>query len=101
MDVTIIPNKLQGTVTPPSSKSVGHRALIAAALSGRCLPWAYECPSDVFVLDQAYSIGDARLSCIAERSLYPGVGDSDYYICLYRGLKGKECPSPLSGVLHR
>ena len=34
MDVTIIPNKLQGTVTPPSSKSVGHRALIAAALSG-------------------------------------------------------------------
>ena len=34
MDVTIIPNKLQGTVTPPSSKSVAHRALIAAALSG-------------------------------------------------------------------
>ena len=34
MDVTIIPNELQGTVTPPSSKSVGHRALIAAALSG-------------------------------------------------------------------
>lgn len=34
MDVTIIPNKLQGAVTPPSSKSVGHRALIAAALSG-------------------------------------------------------------------
>ncbi len=34
MDVTIIPNKLRGTVTPPSSKSVGHRALIAAALSG-------------------------------------------------------------------
>ena len=34
MDVTIIPNKLQGTVTPPSSKSVGHRALIAAAPSG-------------------------------------------------------------------
>ncbi len=34
MDVTIIPSKLRGTVTPPSSKSVGHRALIAAALSG-------------------------------------------------------------------
>ena len=34
MDVTIIPNKLRGTVTPPSSKSVAHRALIAAALSG-------------------------------------------------------------------
>lgn len=34
MDVTIIPNKLRGTVTPPASKSVAHRALIAAALSG-------------------------------------------------------------------
>lgn len=34
MDVTIIPSKLRGTVTPPSSKSVAHRALIAAALSG-------------------------------------------------------------------
>ena len=34
MDVTIIPSRLRGTVTPPSSKSVAHRALIAAALSG-------------------------------------------------------------------
>ena len=34
MDVTIIPSQLRGTVTPPASKSVGHRALIAAALSG-------------------------------------------------------------------
>ncbi len=34
MDVTIIPSTLPGTVTPPSSKSVAHRALIAAALSG-------------------------------------------------------------------
>ena len=34
MDVTIVPSRLRGAVTPPSSKSVGHRALIAAALSG-------------------------------------------------------------------
>ena len=34
MDVTIVPSRLRGTVPPPSSKSVGHRALIAAALSG-------------------------------------------------------------------
>ena len=35
MDVMIVPSRLRGAVTPPSSKSVGHRALIAAALSGR------------------------------------------------------------------
>ena len=34
MDVMIVPSRLRGAVTPPSSKSVGHRALIAAALSG-------------------------------------------------------------------
>ena len=34
MDVTIAPSRLQGTVTPPPSKSVAHRALIAAALGG-------------------------------------------------------------------
>ena len=33
MDVTIIPTKLKGTVTPPPSKSQAHRVLIAAALS--------------------------------------------------------------------
>ena len=34
MDVTIAPSRLQGAVTPPPSKSVAHRALIAAALGG-------------------------------------------------------------------
>ena len=33
MDLTIIPGKLAGTVTPPPSKSQAHRALIAAALA--------------------------------------------------------------------
>ena len=33
MKLTIIPTKLQGTVTPPPSKSLAHRLLIAAALS--------------------------------------------------------------------
>ena len=33
MDKTLKPNKLSGTVTVPSSKSQGHRALIAAALA--------------------------------------------------------------------
>lgn len=34
MDLQIIPKKLSGTVTPPPSKSMAHRLLIAAALSG-------------------------------------------------------------------
>ena len=34
MDLQIIPQKLFGAVTPPSSKSQAHRLLIAAALSG-------------------------------------------------------------------
>lgn len=33
MKLTITPTKLQGTVTPPPSKSLAHRLLIAAALS--------------------------------------------------------------------
>ena len=33
MNITIIPAKLAGTVTPPPSKSQAHRALIAAALA--------------------------------------------------------------------
>ena len=32
MDVTIAPSRLRGSVTPPPSKSMAHRALIAAAL---------------------------------------------------------------------
>ena len=33
MDVTIVPNKLQGRVTPPPSKSQTHRVILAAALA--------------------------------------------------------------------
>lgn len=34
MNLTIIPGRLAGTVTPPPSKSQAHRVLIAAALAG-------------------------------------------------------------------
>ena len=34
MDVQILPRKLSGSVTPPPSKSMTHRLLLAAALSG-------------------------------------------------------------------
>ncbi len=34
MNVTITPKPLEGTITPPPSKSQAHRALLAAALSG-------------------------------------------------------------------
>lgn len=58
MDVTIIPNKLQGRVTPPPSKSQTHRVILAAALAqgqeqaGECghfpgyprYPELYRCP---------------------------------------------------------
>ena len=33
MNVTIQPRRLSGTVTPPGSKSMSHRLLIAAALA--------------------------------------------------------------------
>ena len=33
MNVGITPKKLAGTVAPPSSKSMTHRAILAAALS--------------------------------------------------------------------
>ena len=33
MTLTITPAKLQGTITPPPSKSQAHRLLIAAALA--------------------------------------------------------------------
>ena len=32
MNVTITPKPLEGTITPPPSKSQAHRALLAAAL---------------------------------------------------------------------
>ncbi|MEG0321174.1 MAG: 3-phosphoshikimate 1-carboxyvinyltransferase, partial [Oscillospiraceae bacterium] len=34
MTVTITPTRLEGTLTPPPSKSQAHRLLIAAALAG-------------------------------------------------------------------
>lgn len=34
MDIQITPRRLSGTVTPPPSKSIAHRLLIAAALGG-------------------------------------------------------------------
>ena len=34
MDIRIDPRRLSGTVTPPASKSMAHRLIIAAALSG-------------------------------------------------------------------
>ena len=34
MNIRITPGPLEGTITPPPSKSIAHRALIAAALSG-------------------------------------------------------------------
>jgi len=33
MNLVLTPNKLNGTVVVPSSKSAGHRALICAALT--------------------------------------------------------------------
>ena len=34
MDLQIIPRKLSGSITPPPSKSIAHRLIIAAALGG-------------------------------------------------------------------
>ena len=34
MDIRITPGPLEGTITPPPSKSIAHRAILAAALAG-------------------------------------------------------------------
>ena len=38
MKLVITPKPLQGSVTPPPSKSLAHRALIAAFLAGEANP---------------------------------------------------------------
>ena len=42
MNVTITPGKLSGRITPPTSKSQGHRLLLAAALYFRSSPRLYD-----------------------------------------------------------
>ncbi|MBR1725023.1 MAG: 3-phosphoshikimate 1-carboxyvinyltransferase, partial [Ruminococcus sp.] len=42
MDIKITPSLLQGEVTPPSSKSVAHRMIIAAALAKSDTPSVFE-----------------------------------------------------------
>ena len=38
MNLVITPKPLKGTVTPPPSKSLAHRALLAAFLAGETAP---------------------------------------------------------------
>lgn len=47
MDLRLTPAPLRGRVTPPPSKSMLHRVLIASALSGRVLPESAEMSDDV------------------------------------------------------
>ena len=57
MTLTITPQKLSGTVTPPPSKSQAHRVLIAAALA----------EGDSLIRNLAHSRDiDATLACLAE-----------------------------------
>ena len=62
MKLTITPAKLQGTITPPPSKSHAHRLLIAAGLSGG--------RSTVRNVSQSKDI-QATLSCLAAMGAVP------------------------------
>ena len=49
MDIRITPRKLNGAVTPPASKSMAHRAVLALALAdgqGTCLLYTSPSPRD-------------------------------------------------------
>ena len=83
MNVTITPKPLEGTITPPPSKSQAHRALLAAALSGGV--------SLLSGLAQSQDIA-ATLSCL--RALGTGVEEADPGALRIHGL---GCSIPQAG----
>jgi len=86
MKLTITPAKLQGTITPPPSKSHAHRLLIAAGLSGG--------RSTVRNVSQSKDI-QATLSCLSAMGAFPEEqGDS----VLLHGL-GNSIPQYRDGHL--
>ena len=80
MNVTITPKPLEGTITPPPSKSQAHRALLAAALSGGV--------SLLSGLAQSQDIA-ATLSCL--RALGTGVEEAGPGALRIHGL-GRSIP---------
>ena len=83
MNVTITPKPLEGTITPPPSKSQAHRALLAAALSGGV--------SLLSGLAQSQDIA-ATLSCL--RALGTGVEEAGPGALRIHGL---GCSIPQAG----
>jgi len=79
MDVRITPKKLTGTVTPPSSKSMAHRAILAAALArGTSVVRNVSFSKDI----------EATLRCVGAFGCgWERLGDSTLQI---RGLCGRE-----------
>ena len=80
MNVTITPKPLEGTITPPPSKSQAHRVLLAAALSGGV--------SLLSGLAQSQDIA-ATLSCL--RALGTGVEEAGPGALRIHGL-GRSIP---------
>ena len=75
MDIQILPRKLSGVVTPPPSKSVAHRLLLAAALSGEISTLRNTAASQDI---------DATLRCIAAMGV--GVEQSGETVLRIHGL---------------
>ena len=90
MNVTIQPRRLSGAVTPPGSKSMAHRLLIAAALA-----------SGVSVAERVALSEDieATLRCLAALGASWSIKDGDYYVtgigAFPETSRGCQSPPPL------
>ena len=78
MKLTITPTKLQGTVTPPPSKSLAHRLLIAAALSdGRSTITNLGDSQDITATRRCLSALGAGIECLEGNAVrVHGLGSS-------------------------
>lgn len=81
MDVLITPGKLAGQVTPPASKSMAHRAILAAALS--------EGESRLENLSFSEDI-EATLGCVGQLGCRWSQPDPETVVI--RGIGGRETP---------
>ncbi len=79
MDVRITPKKLAGRVTPPSSKSMTHRAILAAALS-----------QGVSTLRNVSFSQDIRATLDCVSSLYCHWEEPEPGVLSVRGILGRE-----------
>ena len=86
MDIRISPRKLSGTVTPPPSKSMAHRVILSAALSGGI--------SRLENIALSQDI-EATLRCMASMGTGVEYMDSDSFCIHGLGHSVPQAPGPL------